>query len=260
MNTWTGGSCGIASSSLLPGLPGDTEIKDPGYLASEVRATISLGQKHGVPTLTDTFFEFIEREAWERGAQDTQLLYELEFGKQYYVLVTTVNGLYRYFMNDIVEVSGRIRTTPTLTFLQKGRGITNITGEKLYECQTIEAIRRLEKECCVAVRFQQWIADEKETLYRVYLEVGDVPRSCSKDFSQILDRNLRDLNLEYDAKRRSGRLSAPMVRLLKAGTSREYRSHLVGGGQREAQFKVLTLIYQRDSSFPIDSRVMADAA
>ena len=256
VNTWTGGSCGIALSSLLPGLPADAQVVELGYLASEVRATISLGQTPGVPTLRDTFFEFIERECWEVGDKQTLLLHELEPNRQYYVLITTVNGLYRYFMNDIVEVAGKFYNTPTLKFLQKGRGVTNITGEKLYECQTLEAIRQLEKEFGLAVSFHQWMADEADSLYRVYLEVTGNADPCPAGFSESLDSKLKNLNVEYDTKRRSGRLSAPVVKLLKEGTSREFRSHYVRQGQREAQFKALTLIYQRDSTFPLDTMVL----
>ena len=73
-------------------------------------------------------------------APDTVTLGELSEGRQYYVIVTTAAGLYRYFMNDLVEVTGWLHRTPLLRFVQKGRGVTNITGEKLYEGQVIAAV------------------------------------------------------------------------------------------------------------------------
>jgi hypothetical protein len=45
----------------------------------------------------------------------------LETGARYFVFVTTSSGLYRYDMNDIVEVVGRFRNTPMLRFVQKGK-------------------------------------------------------------------------------------------------------------------------------------------
>ena len=57
------------------------------------------------------------------------------------VLVMTATGLYRYFMNDLVETIGFFRATPLLRFVQKGKGVTSLTGEKLYEAQAIEAVR-----------------------------------------------------------------------------------------------------------------------
>ena len=65
---------------------------------------------------------------------------ELEAGQRYYVLITTASGLYRYFMNDLLEVTGFFHRTPLLRFVQKGKGVTNLTGEKLYEAQMIESV------------------------------------------------------------------------------------------------------------------------
>ena len=133
--TWTGGSCGLALRNLEPSLPADCRIIEMGYIASEVQGTLNVDPRRNrcLPTLQDTFFEFAERDDWEAGGEDTLGLAELEDGRDYYVIVTTSDGLYRYDMNDIVRVSGWINETPTLTFVQKGKGATSITGEKLYE-------------------------------------------------------------------------------------------------------------------------------
>jgi hypothetical protein len=37
---------------------------------------------------------------------------QLEAGQRYFVYVTNTSGLYRYEMNDIVEVTGRDHQTP----------------------------------------------------------------------------------------------------------------------------------------------------
>ena len=44
-------------------------------------------------------------------------------------------------MNDLLEVTGWFRRAPLLRFLQKGKGVTSLTGEKLYEAQAIDAVR-----------------------------------------------------------------------------------------------------------------------
>ena len=56
------------------------------------------------------------------------------------MFVTTEDGLYRYDINDIVRVNGWVVATPTLAFVQKGKGVTNITGEKVTESQVLEAV------------------------------------------------------------------------------------------------------------------------
>lgn len=248
--TWTGGSCGLALSSLKGQLPDKTRIAEMGYLSSEFRGTITLDYVTGVPTLTYNFFEFIERDGWEEGGRQSLLLSELEIGKQYYVIVTTVNGLYRYFMNDIVEVTGRFHRTPTLAFVQKGRGTTSITGEKLYEGQVLTAIRHLEAKLGVNVRFYQCQADEAAAAYILYLEADGLEIPVRDMPAGIFDAQLMKLNIEYKQKRQSGRLKPAVMRMLRRGTGEAFKRFHLMKGQREGQFKALTLVYTRDSLFP----------
>lgn len=253
--TWTGGSCGIALSSLRRELPDATDIVEMGYLASELRGSLTLDHETGLPGFADTFFEFIERDDWEADREKILLLDQLEAGKQYYVIVTTVNGLYRYFMNDILEVTGHYNQCPTIRFLQKGKGATNITGEKLYESQVLDAIQALEEETNMAVRFQQWVAEEESSRYLVYLESDDARFSSLGSYADVLERALGRLNVEYEQKRASGRLKPVQVRLLSNGTGEKFKRFNLANGQREGQYKTLALIYQRDCEFPFDEHV-----
>ena len=113
-----------------------------GYQSTEFRGTIALDAEtpHGLPPLHHHFFEFVEHAQWDRGNARFCTLDQLEIGRRYYILVTTASGLYRYFMNDLVEVSGFFHRTPLLRFVQKGKGVTSLTGEKLYEGQAIDAV------------------------------------------------------------------------------------------------------------------------
>lgn len=57
--TWTGGSCGIALSSLRKDLPEFADIVEMGYLASEVRGTLTLGHDIGLPLLVIRFMSLL---------------------------------------------------------------------------------------------------------------------------------------------------------------------------------------------------------
>ena len=155
ITTWTGGSCSILVSSLKKQLAPSTHIVEMGYLSSEFRGSITIDilNNKGVPTLHENFFEFVEKEDWENENPTFLTLEQLEEGKQYYVVTTTQNGLYRYFINDIIEVTGTYNNTPTTEFVQKGKGVTNITGEKLYESQLIQAMDKIKQEHGFEVSF-----------------------------------------------------------------------------------------------------------
>lgn len=67
---------------------------------------------------------------------------ELDEGENYYIVLTTPGGLYRYDINDVVRVSGFCNQTPLIEFIRKGRDVTNITGEKLHVNQVIQAMEQ----------------------------------------------------------------------------------------------------------------------
>jgi sterol desaturase/sphingolipid hydroxylase (fatty acid hydroxylase superfamily) len=248
--TWTGGSCGIALARLANDLPSRCTVFDIGYVSTEFRGTLTLapGQPGGLPLLDQHVYEFVERHAWDAGQPVFLGLHELAEGPLYYVIVTTCSGLYRYFMNDLVTVDGRLAATPLLRFVQKGRGVTSITGEKLYEGQFLDAMQELAAQHRAA--FYLLLADEGANQYVLYLEPG---APCNAEaFAEALDRALARRNIEYRDKRASGRLLPPAVHLLRAGAGDAYKQHGLARGQREGQFKYLALQYRRECAFEFD--------
>lgn len=245
--TWTGGSCGIALGRLAADLPSTCIVFDIGYLSTEFRGTFALEPGHtaGLPLLDQHYYEFVEQTAWDAGQPVFLGLHELVGGPLYYVVVTTVSGLYRYFMNDLVTVDGRLASTPLLRFVQKGRGVTSITGEKLYEGQVIDAMRELEAAHHAA--YYLLLADEAASRYRLYLE----PEGTfdADKLAEALDRSLASRNIEYRDKRASGRLHPPDITILRAGAGDAYKQHALARGQREGQFKYLALQYRRECAF-----------
>ena len=252
--TWIGGGCAIAAQAVRAQLPPGATMVDAGYVASEVRGTIVVDVERNLalPMLGDVFFEFAEVGAWESGARDTQLLHELEEGADYYVFVTTIAGLLRYHMNDVVRVSGRVRSTPTLQFVRKGRGVTNITGEKLSEDQLQEAMASLSP----APHFYIAIADAAASRYRIYAYVQGAPEIAAG----AIDARLRALNLEYESKRASGRLLAPELVRISLAAAEAYHRHCVEKKkQREAQVKVLTLQTAEEFDFNFAPFILSHA-
>lgn len=254
--TWTGGSCGMALEALRRRLPGDAVIFDLGYVASELRGTLPLGDaQDGLPDLEHVFYEFVEREAWDRGEPDYLTVEQLQSGCGYYLIVTTPDGLYRYFMNDVLRVTGFHNRTPRLRFLQKGRGVTNITGEKVSETQVLEAVQEAERRLGFASCFFTMLADEQAAAYRLLLEpAGRLPCSVT-GLADRIDQSLRHLNIEYAAKRDSGRLRSLRVEMLRPGTGEACKLASIARGQRESQYKPAALQYASSCGFAFDEHL-----
>ena len=261
VTTWTGGSCGIALDALRRKLPPEAAVMELGYQSTEFRGTIALDAEtpHGLPPLHHHFFEFAEQAKWDSGHADFLTLEQLEAGRRYYVLITTASGLYRYFMNDLVEVSGFFHRTPLLRFIQKGKGVTSLTGEKLYEGQAIDAVLEATGKYGVASSFFLLVADEKISAYHLFVESDDGGRSDTLDFVAAIDRRLGELNIEYHGKRMSGRLGPLTIAWLKRGAADAYKRACVRAGQREGQFKPAVLQYRKDLILSFDDYLISPA-
>lgn len=263
--TWTGGSCGVAVSNLRPLLTVNCPVYELGYLASEVTGTVNLDphQIACVPTLGNAFFEFAPSEEWEAATPDhrqgTDLLSveQLEEGRDYYVIVTTTSGLYRYDMSDIVRVTGFLKATPTLVFIQKGKGITSITGEKLHEGQVIDAVTSVLGQRGLPPEFFIMLADVEQAGYTLYLEAaaGHSGVHQISDMARQIDEHLADLNIEYKSKRASQRLNQLAIKRIASGTGEAFRHQRVADGQRDVQFKFVQLQYLHECPFDFEECV-----
>ncbi len=255
--TWTCGSAGVSVAALRRELAQRTRVFELGYVASEFRGTLTLGSQAGtgLPTFDTHFFEFVERAKWDRGEPEYVTLGELRKGVDYYVIVTTAAGLYRYFINDLVQVTGFLHATPLFRFMQKGKGVTNITGEKLYESQLLQAVRAAMGKLGLDARFVMMLADEAACAYRLYVEPDRVPAVAAARLAGEVDARLRKLNVEYEGKRDSERLAAPSAAWLRPDTGEAYKRHCVARGQREGQFKCPVLAYRRSFGFDLEAYV-----
>lgn len=242
--TWTGGSCAYLIPSLKKKLPRNCHVVELGYHSSEFRGGIVIDATNNieVPAIHDNFFEFVEKDLWEQGQFQFLTLDQVCEGKQYYIFATTQSGLYRYDINDIVEVTGRFNNTPTIRFVQKGKGVINLTGEKLYENQVVLAVRRLAEERNIDIPFFIMLACPEALEYTLYVE----HEPCAVAH---LESYLRAVNLEFDDKCRSGRLKPLRVIFLRAGAGDAYKQHCLQLRQREAQFKVSHLQYRDQCDF-----------
>ena len=251
ITTWKGGSCSIALEALKKSISSATALVDLGYLSSEFRGTYTYDYDRdaGIPALQDNFYEFVSVTEQEQETARFLTLEELEKGRDYFIYVTTRGGLYRYHMNDIVRVEGFLNRTPLLCFLQKGRGVTSITGEKLYESQVIEAVTSVLADKNIESPFYLMMAGREEAVYCLYLEACKLGSSAQDELARGIDQQLCRVNIEYGSKRDSGRLAPLELRLLQDGAGEKYRLACIGHGQKEGQFKIVALQYLDELKF-----------
>lgn len=256
ITTWKGGSCSIAFETLQKSLSSETEVIDLGYLSSEFRGsfTYDYATGAGIPSLQDNFFEFVNVKEHSKEAVEFLTLDQLQVGDDYSIYVTTRGGLYRYHMNDLVRVEGFLNRTPLIRFLQKGKGVTSITGEKLYENQVIKAVREALDAAGIYATFYLMLADRQRSVYTLCIEVSQSDINDSDDLAVDIDCRLGNINLEYKAKRDSGRIAPLEVYLLPPGAGERYRLACLQNGQKEGQFKIIALQYSDETMLDLAER------
>lgn len=110
-------------------------------------------------------------------------------------------------MNDIIEVTGYFNRTPTIRFVQKGKGVTNIAGEKLYEHQVTTAVGQVLIARGLISEFFVMLADVENSRYTLCLEHVSSPG----DLGILVEERLSSRNIEFKAKLASGRLQTIRV-------------------------------------------------
>jgi hypothetical protein len=248
---WKGGTMPLYFRQLqrwFPGLP----IRDRGYMASEGCGSIPLTDagSAGALAITTSFFEFIPVDAREQENPPVLTCAELQPNRDYYILFTTSAGLYRYDINDVVRVVDFYHDVPLIEFVRKGRGMTSLTGEKLAEQQVTAAVRSAVESLRSDEAIRHFAAVPvfgSPPRYAFFLELGQAMSDEQlQRLAARLDRALCEENVEYETKRESLRLGAPLLRIVAPGTFDAYRQERVSGGAPEAQVKVPHLTPDRE--------------
>ena len=262
---WQGGTVATYLEKLKGYFPENIPFRDLGYLASEQRGSVPLfdDADSGVLAIATNVYEFwpAEKDPNERTPPRDKLLlaHKVELGKRYYVYVTTLGGLYRYEMNDVVEVSAYYKKTPMIRFIQKGKGMVSFTGEKLSETQVMAAVEQAFKPVTGKYDFISAVGEMngKAPHYVFLAEFDKVPAAGQlKEIVQTLDSSLCSQNSEYASKRKSLRIEPPVLRIVRRGEFDKYRKKKVSNGSPDGQFKIMRLT--DDQEFANEFAVVRD--
>ena len=253
LGCWKGGTVGTYIRKLEdwynPDSRGMVPVRDMGYLASEARMSVPVSDRGsgGVLTVHANVFELVPAADVEERPDDHESwsylpAAEVEVGKEYYVFVTTTGGLYRYDINDVIEVVDTYRSAPVVEFRRKGRGMTNLTGEKLSVNQLIDGISAAAEVLSVGGAHFRAEPDLQQSRYVFKIEPSaPVEPDRRRQLLAGIDRELSRLNIEYQAKRKSGRLRPPVLQIMREGWYERGKQQLVAEGKRLFQAKTILL-------------------
>ncbi|MBK6929961.1 MAG: GH3 auxin-responsive promoter family protein [Saprospirales bacterium] len=190
-------------------IPSDTFVYQEIYNASEgyfgaqydlKRDDMLLLADHGV------FYEFIPLEEWEKDHPRAVLLQDVEIGKDYAVLISANNGLWRYLPGDTVVFT---RKHP-FCFRISGRTkqFINAFGEEVMVGDTDKALAETCRQMNAVV--SEYTAGpvyfangRSKGGHEWVVEFEKAPVDLAR-FNQMLDETLQRINSDYEAKRFRG--------------------------------------------------------
>ena len=245
LNTWKCGNTKVYVDKFQDSFPEGMLHQEFGYFSSECRFGLVLDDTNNTVLFPHFhYYEFVEESEIESETPHFLQLHELVEGKRYCPFVTTYAGLYRYNMNDLVEVGPKFQNTPTVHMIQKVNGIVTMTGEKLHERQFIEAVHTAEKELNMPVRFFVGFADMDISAYHFYYEFEDLSttQKAAELFTKKVDEVLQQENIEYKAKRESFRVKNAVTHRLQKESFETFKAQCIAEGARDGQFKMNLLL------------------
>lgn len=219
-----------------------------GYFACSVRPSTMEVSHPDMLLLVDAgvYYEFLPL-----GAEKAVGLGEVKLGKVYELIVSTVNGLWRYRTGDTVRIEG---TDPVrISIAGRTKSFINAFGEELMENNAETALAeacRLTDSSIHNYTVAPVYARGKDKGRHQWLVEWKKRPSSIPEFSAVLDKCLRKVNSDYDAKRSHDIfLDMPEVVSLPHGTFHRWLT-TSGTGKLGGQRKVPRLS---------NSRAIADA-
>lgn len=235
ISCWGDGHAAMSVENLRARWP-HLSVQKKGLLATEAFVSIPFRSRHPL-AVTSHFYEFADADG------DVHPAHVLKLGQQYEVIVTTAGGLWRYRLGDLVEVDDFIGATPSLKFIGRGGGVSDLCGEKLTETFVARAMQDAFGELTRRLAFAMLapeISDAGQLGYTLFVEGENHDYLAAR-----LDQELRR-NPHYAYCRDLGQLDSPRCLKISKAAYQTYCRVLVSEGRRLGEIKPLALSPRTD--------------
>lgn len=166
------------------------------------------------------FYEFVPLEDLESEHPQSIWIDEVELDKNYALVLNTNAGLWRYVIGDTIKFTNKNPYRFVIT--GRTKSFINAFGEELMVENAEKAIDAAQKICdCSVSEFTAapvYLTNTSKGRHEWAIEFNKQPDSLDR-FSEVLDRELKKCNSDYEAKRKGDiALLAPLINNCKPGT------------------------------------------
>lgn len=252
--TWAYGMVGsnlkVYVEKLRKYIGDDVPIHGMGFAAAEgfFAMATKLDTHDGTLLPHTLFYEFLPINDDDEDDIDegkALLIDQLEVGKKYELVVSNFSGLYRYRMEDVVQVTGMHNNTPTIEFLYRRNLGMNLANEKTTTEMVDMAAKQTADEMGNEFVGHSLYADYSTNPPRYCMlaeAVNPVSEEDRQKYIDILDEKFKAFNEKYYKYRRWGMINRPEVLFLQPKTYWDYREYLRSKGKVLNQVKPVTII------------------
>ena len=252
--TWAYGMVGsnlkVYVEKLRKYIGDDVPIHGMGFAAAEgfFAMATKLDTHDGTLLPHTLFYEFLPINDDDEDDIDegkALLIDQLEVGKKYELVVSNFSGLYRYRMEDVVQVTGMHNNTPTIEFLYRRNLGMNLANEKTTTEMVDMAAKQTADEMGNEFVGHSLYADYSTNPPRYCMlaeAVNPVSEEDRQKYIDILDEKFKTFNEKYFKYRRWGMINRPEVLFLQPKTYWDYREYLRSKGKVLNQVKPVTII------------------
>lgn len=149
-----------------------------------------------------TFYEFMPLEELGKSSPKTYTIEEVEMGRNYALIISNSNGLWRYMIGDTVQFTSLYPHKIKIT--GRTKYFINAFGEELIADNAENALEKtckqtgaLVKEYTVAPVFME---GKDKGRHQWVIEFDKQPTDLD-EFAEILDKSIQGINSDYEAKR-----------------------------------------------------------
>ncbi|MDQ4076640.1 MAG: GH3 auxin-responsive promoter family protein [Chloroflexota bacterium] len=218
-------------------------IQGKGVIATEGFVSFPLiGYPGAALAIRSHFFEFLPEEELEIEGSVPLLAHELERDSVYSIILTTGGGLYRYRLQDLVEVVGHLGECPLLRFVGKEALVSDRFGEKVNERHVRHALDTLFAHHGLHPTFAMLActAERNRHAYTLFIEVDGVPDARLAPLAEELEAALVE-NFHYRYCRDLEQLAPVRLFRIASHAWETYLSVCRAEGQRAGDIKPVAL-------------------
>ncbi|OCT61992.1 GH3 domain-containing protein [Xenopus laevis] len=198
------GSSELEGRFLQDGPCQGVTLYSPLYCAAEGLVGVNISPMAVAPRYVlcprSAFFEFIPVRVGMEESEETKCLQDICVEEAYELVITTKDGLFRYRLGDVVQVTGFHNKSPILEFLYRKSQTLSVRGEQITEDEFYRILLRtvrlwpgvaLINYCCAESGILGQYSGGSDPHYEVFIAVKGV-RDLSEEQRYKLDQVLQE--------------------------------------------------------------------